>query len=248
MYLRLAFSLAVHVNADILVIDEALAVGHGTYVKKCIDRIWEMRNGGTTILFCSHSLYTVTSFCDNAFWIREGLIHARGNAREVVSEYEEYLRLKESEKKSVEVNAQPALHEARVAEIVDMQLLSRGNIIDGRIPYRAPLDVSVSFEIFERNPVQVGFAIDRIDGLNVFADTMMRNGAGPLKETGRFNVMIHIPELSLLEGKYRVVAFLLDESGICIYDQKRTDEFVIRTAKKEWGVCYIPHEWKIDRE
>jgi ABC-type polysaccharide/polyol phosphate transport system ATPase subunit len=95
MYVRLAFSLAVHVDADIVVIDEALSVGDGAYQKKCIDRIWELRRKGVTILFCSHSLYTVSTFCDRALWLKDGRIQSIGDTKEVIARYEDYLREKE---------------------------------------------------------------------------------------------------------------------------------------------------------
>src|SRR5207247_10771639 len=73
MYMRLAFSVAVNVNPDILVIDEALAVGDGHFQKKCVDKIRDFQKDGKTILFCSHSLYLVTSICRRALSLDRGL-------------------------------------------------------------------------------------------------------------------------------------------------------------------------------
>ena len=72
MYVRLAFAVATNVDADVLVVDEALAVGDGYFQKKCIDRIREIRDRGTTILFCSHSMYYVSLFCSRAIWLSTG--------------------------------------------------------------------------------------------------------------------------------------------------------------------------------
>src|SRR2546428_3510675 len=69
MYMRLAFSVAVNVDPDILVIDEALAVGDGHFQKKCVDRIREFQQQGRTIFFCSHALYYLTSLCRRAMWL-----------------------------------------------------------------------------------------------------------------------------------------------------------------------------------
>jgi len=69
MYMRLAFSVAVNVDPDILVIDEALAVGDGHFQKKCIEKIREFQQAGKTILFCSHSLYYISSICSRALWL-----------------------------------------------------------------------------------------------------------------------------------------------------------------------------------
>src|SRR5213596_3452681 len=72
MYMRLAFSVAVNVDPDILVIDEALAVGDGHFQKKCVDKIREFQESGKTILFCSHALYLISSICRRALWLDHG--------------------------------------------------------------------------------------------------------------------------------------------------------------------------------
>ena len=69
MYVRLAFSIATIANPDILVIDEALSVGDGAFAKKSFERIMQLKAQGTTVLFCSHSMYQVESFCDRALWL-----------------------------------------------------------------------------------------------------------------------------------------------------------------------------------
>ena len=74
MYVRLAFSVAINVDPDILVIDEALSVGDGAFARKSFDRIMRMRDAGKTILFCSHSLFQVESLCARAICINKGKI------------------------------------------------------------------------------------------------------------------------------------------------------------------------------
>ena len=123
--MRLAFSLAVHVDADIIVIDEALAVGDGAYEKKCIDRIWELKKKSVTILFCSHSLYTVTTFCDRAMWLKEGGIQFIGHTKEVVSSYEDYLREKELVRQP-QVLFSYEIAERKIAQLKDIRIFVDG--------------------------------------------------------------------------------------------------------------------------
>src|SRR5205807_5608409 len=78
MYMRLAFSVAVNVDPDILVIDEALAVGDGHFQKKCVDRIREFQQQGRTIFFCSHALYHVTAICRRTLWLDHGSVMRYG--------------------------------------------------------------------------------------------------------------------------------------------------------------------------
>ncbi|MCI9072819.1 MAG: ABC transporter ATP-binding protein [Lachnospiraceae bacterium] len=87
MYMRLAFSVAINVDADILLIDEILAVGDAAFQAKCFNRLREIKAEGTTIVIVSHSLSQVEQICDRAIWIREGLIAREGQPREVIQSY-----------------------------------------------------------------------------------------------------------------------------------------------------------------
>jgi len=92
MYVRLAFSIATSANPDILVIDEALSVGDGAFAKKSFERIMQLKAQGTTVLFCSHSMYQVESFCDRAVWLDHGHVKMEGAASNVVAAYTDSLR------------------------------------------------------------------------------------------------------------------------------------------------------------
>lgn len=92
MYVRLAFSIATSANPDILVIDEALSVGDGAFAKKSFERIMQLKEQGTTVLFCSHSMYQVESFCDRAVWLDHGRVQMEGPASDVVAAYNDSLR------------------------------------------------------------------------------------------------------------------------------------------------------------
>jgi len=92
MYVRLAFSIATSANPDILVIDEALSVGDGAFAKKSFERIMQLKAQGTTVLFCSHSMYQVESFCDRAVWLGHGKVQMEGPASKVVAAYADSLR------------------------------------------------------------------------------------------------------------------------------------------------------------
>lgn len=91
MYMRLAFAVAVHVQPDILVVDEALSVGDEAYQRKCHSRIRALRDRGTTILFVSHSAGHVAEVCDRALLIDRGEMLCIGRAKDVVSRYQKLL-------------------------------------------------------------------------------------------------------------------------------------------------------------
>ncbi len=87
MYMRLAFSVAINVDADILLIDEILAVGDQHFQEKCYNKMRELQKEGKTIVLVTHSMETVNEFCDRAIWLYEGHIRMDGPSREVTTEY-----------------------------------------------------------------------------------------------------------------------------------------------------------------
>jgi ABC-2 type transport system ATP-binding protein len=89
MYLRLAFSIAIHANPDILVIDEALAVGDIAFQEKCLERIQELRRAGVTLVFVSHADQMVRDFCDRAVLLDHGNMVMQGPPDEVADHYRE---------------------------------------------------------------------------------------------------------------------------------------------------------------
>lgn len=91
MYMRLAFSVAINVDADILLVDEILAVGDANFQKKCYSRMKELKAAGVTIILVTHSSDTIENFCNKAIWINDGEIVANGSAREVVSQYQQFM-------------------------------------------------------------------------------------------------------------------------------------------------------------
>jgi ABC-type polysaccharide/polyol phosphate transport system ATPase subunit len=87
MYMRLGFSVAIHVDPDVLLVDEVLAVGDETFTHKCFDKLGELRRRGRTILLVTHSLELVTRFCDEALWLDAGVVRAQGDPRRIVDAY-----------------------------------------------------------------------------------------------------------------------------------------------------------------
>ena len=87
MYMRLAFAVAINVDADILLVDEVLAVGDQHFQEKCIAKMKELKEQGKTMVFVTHSLDTVKSFCNRAVWLNQGVIKMDGDPDEVIEEY-----------------------------------------------------------------------------------------------------------------------------------------------------------------
>lgn len=111
MYMRLAFSVAINVDADILLIDEILAVGDANFQAKCFNKLREIKAKGTTIVIVSHSLGQIEQICDRSIWIRNGKIQMEGTPKNVHLEYLEYMnqeRMNEAEKERIRLETKAA--------------------------------------------------------------------------------------------------------------------------------------------
>lgn len=117
MFVRLAFAIATSINPDVLVIDEALAVGDAGFVIKCMRRMAKLREQGSTILLATHDVQTVRSFCDAAIWLDAGKMRAHGSPLEVTSQYIQSLfnqsPVPHAVRAAQESQASAALHQAR---------------------------------------------------------------------------------------------------------------------------------------
>lgn len=91
MYMRLAFSVAINVNADILLIDEILAVGDAKFQAKCFNKMKELKKKGITIVLVSHDMKSIVNFCDKCIWIDKGKIKEYGITKNVVKKYIDYM-------------------------------------------------------------------------------------------------------------------------------------------------------------
>lgn len=87
MYMRLGFAISVHVDPDILLVDEILAIGDHAFQKKCFDKMREFRKKGVTIVFISHALETVKDFCDRVIWLNNGKVESSGEPDKMVKKY-----------------------------------------------------------------------------------------------------------------------------------------------------------------
>ena len=113
MYMRLAFSVAINVDADILLIDEILAVGDANFQAKCFDKLREIQFHGTTIVLVAHDTSAIEGFCSKAIWINKGKIAEQGKAGEVVDAYLAFMNGKKIE----ELHKMEELHEHKIKEL-----------------------------------------------------------------------------------------------------------------------------------
>ncbi len=246
MTLRLAFAVATHADADVLIIDEALAVGDGYFQKKSIDRITDFHRGGGTLLFCSHALYYVALLCDQAVWLKNGDVAARGGALEVVRAYEAFLQEKERIRAHDEAPSPAVPTEgrkpARLTEVV---------VHDGsgyaRTEFAAGETVAIDLAFETEDPslrFQVRVGVDREDGVQVFAVDTRREPWAPLTGRRRYRVRLLFPELPVAQGDFGVYAYLGDETALHVHDVRLVKPgFSVVSSEYVVGLLAPRHLW-----
>jgi ABC-type polysaccharide/polyol phosphate transport system ATPase subunit len=252
MGLRLAFSVATAVDPDVLIIDEVFAVGDMYFQKKCVDRIYDFRRRGKTILFCSHSLYDIRQMCDQAIWLDRGECKAIGDSVYVTNEYTAFQRTHigdaaELVAKNFPAKPAPAglgahelpcIRDARIYRLgteEECYEIKTGDSIEIRMWWTNPHP--------ERTPIHLGVGFLRQDmttcgGMGTQLDGLTLSGSAGC-------TILRIPELKLLSGQFLVPVLLFDEGGVHKYHQYLMPEnLVVRTHTREVGLFRLDHAWE----
>ncbi len=248
MSMRLGFAIATQVEPDVLIIDEALSVGDGYFQKKCMDRMQEFVAAGGTLLFCSHAMYYVSSFCRRALWMRNGRMEQLGPANEVVRAYESFL-LKKSEAAEEPGAEEPEGEIARAARIRSVRIQG-GRTLGGQLycSYREPWSLDVEWETEDEDlQFHLAVGIDRSDGVQVVAFSTLHDEVPVMTGERRYRRVLELPEMPLIKGEYTVYVYLMDEHNLHPFDTKvLPSAFVIENAAYEIGLVKAEHRWSAE--
>src|SRR2546428_2973046 len=248
MYMRLAFSVAVNVDPDILVIDEALAVGDGHFQKKCVDKIREFQRDGRTILFCSHALYHIASICRRAMWLDHGSVVRDGPTLDVVHDYESFLLQRD---RAHPANEGEPEHERPPSpvRIVDIAVCDS----DGRPRdlFETREDIDLRLRIHSEvtsQPVHVIVGIHRsADDLQCFAVGTHADGLPPLSGRNDYEFSVELKRVPLNRGAYSIIAFVGDEHALTVFDRRDIrPAFSIAGDRYEVGLLSVDHRWSME--
>ena len=255
MYVRLAFSIATSVQPDILVIDEALAVGDGLFARKSFDRIMRLKEQGVTLLFCSHSLFQVEALCDRSVWLHQGKVMAQGVSASVIAQYNDWL----GQQNSVAAPAAEPAHDlattapapvATPGQARFVKLQARANGVPGTElqAHSGETELSVDLE-FVSDPAlatpNLAVMIYGADGRVVCSTGTWIDGFTVTRQVdGRGQAQVSFPRLPLLKGRYSVAAFLMCERALHVYEAVEHFASVqVSQPHLEQGVVSIPHQW-----
>ncbi len=246
MFLRLAFSVATAVQPDVLVIDEALAVGDQRFQAKCTERIDAFVRRGGTLIFCSHNLYQVKKLCRRALWLDHGQVQQAGPAAEVCDAYVDRSRGRIlSQKLGVAEGTSPMVEVTRV-EARD----GAGRPLE-QIETGDAATLHVWLRRGDGADVEPGVAVGvvRSDGLVCHCGSTDLDGATPRPTgVGEYYISLHFQELPLFGGSYHFnVAAIDNRRPLIMLDVKEGEApFLVTNPRTDWGVSRLPHVWGHD--
>jgi len=249
MRVRLGFAVAAHLDPDILLVDEVLAVGDAAFQRRSIGKMQDLSGGGRTVLYVSHRMESIVQLCTRVIWLDGGRAVRMGPAEEVVQAY-----FRESLEPFVEGEQQAVRADAAVCftrvECVDDQ---------GRpcrvFPIGGPMKIRMRYEV--RSPLLVGLGVSINDfyGRRLFGSSATREGRAVKREPGTYEAEVSIPRLLLMPGSYYLTAGLMDaRSGRLIQRRDPALDFEVLAAdmagagslvRPSDGVFWMDHEWRV---
>jgi len=259
MYTRLAFAAATAVDPDILITDEVLAVGDEAFQRKCMERIYDFRRAGKTIIFVSHALEAVRSLCDVAVWLDHGEQRAYGPAGEVIDAYLADVNRKEQERlaagqdrarasSDADLSNSPFRRGSREIEITGVQLLDADGAERSVFQTWAPLTIRMTYLAHEpvRQPV-FGIGIYHQSGLWLSGPNTGFDGVTIDQVSGTGVVDYTIPRLPLLAGRYAISVAVVDATQMHIYDlHDRLYTLVVQSdhVQERYGIFGLHGAWR----
>lgn len=262
MYMRLAFSVAINVEADVLLIDEILAVGDVSFQKKCFEKLREIKYSGTTIVIVSHSLQQIEQICDKSIWIEKGHIRQIGNPKEIHLKY-----LKEMEEER-----QRLIHEAqknKENDIEDRDSFCGKKVIrsgSGEVyftnvtlkdkeeklqnVYKSHDFMQVQYDFVNKSDIEEAVFSVRIykdDNTHCYGTTSDIECNDTIKIKGKNKFIVDFDDLCLLDGNYMIDVDVKDKTGDIVYDSIHdTIRFDVINEDGRTGVCAIRTSLKVE--
>ncbi len=246
MQVRLAFSLAINVEAEILLMDEVLAVGDTNFQSKCLAEFNKYREQGKTVILVTHDINTVQRYCDRAMLLRNGKIMKIGEAEEVCTEYMNENIFDEENKISTTDNTNAIKEKKKVVEITKVEFLDdrgkskktfkSGQDLTTRIyfkNYKSLKDLNFGLTIVNQENVSIIGISTVIDKIGV--DKIIKNGF--------FEVMFE--KIPLKANTYHINAAIFGENHAKVFDYKTNiDAFKVFSKNTNDGIVELSYQWK----
>jgi homopolymeric O-antigen transport system ATP-binding protein len=254
MFVRLGFAVAAHVDAEVLLVDEVLAVGDVGFQRKCLGRLTELRKGGAAVIFVSHNLHLVQGLASHALLLDHGIVRARGRVGDVIARYVDSINA------GTAVTAGDPRESATqdAIKVKSIGFLEANGIATDRVRSGDPLVVRISYSCGHDVPCcRVGFSLWTAEGVRIATLDTGIDGKDLSLRAGEGHVECRIPELFLLPDRYFIRGGIYDgETGwpidrwgweggevtsIVVSTSDRYSQSVVLT--REHGIVHIPAEW-----
>lgn len=273
MFVRLAFAVAIHVDPEILIVDEALAVGDTRFQLKCMDKFMEFMNAGKTILFVSHDVNMIKRFCKRVIWIHEGDLVLDGETDFVTDKYNDYLKSGLSlgeyqrmtqieEPEEIEENEPEPLKEEEqieneienavdvenhIAEIKQIRILNKDGMEISQISHGEDITLEIKYIVYEEaieEPV-LGIAIRSIDHAYICGLNTLLDGQTISWKKGNNIIKLVYEKFNLTGGNYYFDAALFDRTATVHFDyQSQVKKFFVKMDYIAEGVVVLNHHWE----
>jgi lipopolysaccharide transport system ATP-binding protein len=231
MYVRLAFSVAAHLEPEILLVDEVLSVGDAAFQKKCLGKIGEAAKGGRTILFISHNMIAVQALCERALLIQEGCLAMTGSAHNVIEHYLDNHRENVAERSWSDPRKAPGNSLARLCNV---RLFNNQGIISSEINSDDPFSIQVTY-MNNQYGSRLGttVVIFNREGQCILSSISNHepHWYGKAMPKGMYCARCHIPGMFLADGSYTVSVVLWSEN----YQQVALEDEVVQFSIVDSG-------------
>ena len=255
MRLRLGFAVAAHLESDILIVDEVLAVGDAEFQKKCLDAMSDLHGGGRTVLFVSHNMAAIENLCSRAVWIDGGRVRMDGPATDVITAY----MASYSDAQAGDLDLSRIEHRGGTGAVrfTGVQFFTPEGKHKDVIRSGDPLVVELSYEAHKRtDSPHFGVTIHSETGTQVTDVSTWALGVDtPFVEPGHGKAVLSIDHLNLMPGRY-LLSFWIEALGracfdsldhCCKLDVEVADVYGSgRGIKKELGLVFLPCRWTVN--
>jgi lipopolysaccharide transport system ATP-binding protein len=241
MFVRLAFSVAAHVDADLLLVDEALAVGDLAFSQKCLDHLERIRAGGVTIVLASHDLSVVRRLCDRVAWFRQGRIELVGEPDHVIERYEKAMVERTIALTPESRAAVNAIGSGEV-EIDQLSITTRDELEAESIPTGWPLKLVMGLTPhLTVDDARAGFSVHRETGERCLdLSTCVSLTAGK-----RCAIILDLERLDLAAGSYHIDAGVYSPDWDHAYDYRWQASWVTVSGAASAAMLAPPHTWVV---
>lgn len=245
MYMRLAFSIAINVDADIVLIDEILTVGDAYFQEKCFDKLMEIKRSGITIVLVSHSLEQIEKICDKCIWIADGRIREIGTPKETNARYLECVLSNRKEAGDSKTDKHRISEGEKKALIVKKALLKNSENIEQAV-FWVGNEIRLEIELETLEPIWdfiVEINLVRADGLFCYGASTRTDDLVMKRRDRNFRIQLNFSEMNLLNGVYHFDLNVTDGNGVGILFVGNIRSFEMKSQKDERGMLFLRHAW-----